>query len=134
MAGKSSKSQEGYYAKYKANKTWETNRKRKLERTLKAQPNNEQIKAALKGMVYRRKTPGDNTWTATQKRVAQLMREWNGLFDRAMFHPDPKVSQAALQRKPDIPVTKALHPIPESYGTSFFALGARLQGNWIGSK
>lgn len=134
MAVKTSKSQEGYYAKYKANKTWEANRKRRLERMLKVQPNNEQIKAALKGMVYRRKTPGDNTWTATEKRIAQVFRKWNGLFDRAMFHPDPKVSQAALLRRPDVPLPKVTHPVPESYGTSFFALGARLQGNWIGSK
>lgn len=134
MAGKTSKSQEGYYAKYKANKTWEKNRKARLERTLKAQPNNEQVKQALSGMVYRRKTPGPLGWTATQKRIAQLMRKWVGLFDRQMFHPDPKVSQLALSRRPDAPLPKEIHPVPESYGKSFFALGARLQGNWVGSR
>jgi hypothetical protein len=135
MAGKTSKSQEGYYAKYKANKVWEKNRKLRLERVVKAQPNNQQAKDALGGMVYRRKTPGAHTWSHSEKRAAQIYRKWNGLFDRNMFHADPKVSQLALSRKPEVPEPKAKRgEIPPSYGNSFFALGARLQGNWVRAK
>ena len=128
MAGKSSKSQEGYYAKYKSAKTWEANRKARLERTLKEQPNNEQVKQALKGMVYRRKTPGPLGWSHQDKTAAQLYRKICGFFDRAILSKDPKVSQPAIQRKSETQqsVTKQ-DPIP-SYGPSFFALGARLQG------
>jgi hypothetical protein len=128
MAGKTNKSQEGYYAKYKSSKTWETNRKARLERALKAQPNNEQIKAALKGMVYRRKTPGPLGWSAQDKAAAQLYRRIAGYFDRGILSKDPKVSQLALQRKLETPLPKAVVAKVPSYGPSFFALGARLQG------
>ena len=135
MAGKTSKSQEGYYAKYKANKVWEKNRKARLERVLKEQPTNQQVKDAMGGMVYRRKTPGAHTWSHSEKRAAQLYRKWNGLFDRNMFHADPKVSQLALARKKETTVPKAkTKEVTPSFGNSFFALGARLQGNWAGSK
>lgn len=130
MAGKTNKSQEGYYAKYKSSKTWETNRKARLERVLKEQPTNEQVKSALKGMVYRRKTPGPLGWSAQDKAAAQLYRKIAGMFDRAILSKDPKVSQQALQRKPETPQPKAKQEKVPSYGPSFFALGARLQGNF----
>ena len=133
MAGKSSKSQEGYYAKYKSSKTWETNRKARLERTLKAQPNNEQVKQALNGMVYRRKTPGPLGWSSQEKTWAQLYRSIAGLFHKDIFSKDPKLSQAALQRKSEAPLPKEIKERVPSYGPSFFALGARLQGTWQGS-
>ncbi len=128
MAGKTSKSQEGYYAKYKSAKTWEANRKARLERALKAQPNNLQIKAALSGMVYRRKTPGPLGWSHQDKLAAQLYRSICGFFDRAILSKDPKVSQPAIQRKPETQQAVVKQdPVP-SFGPSFFALGARLQG------
>lgn len=128
MANKSSKTQENRYAQYKANKTWEKNRVAKLNRTIKLQPNNEQAKAALKGMVYRRKTPGANTWSASDKKFAQLYRSFTGYFDRNILSSDSKVSQVALQRKS----TKTVPKVPEKptppWGNSFFALANRLQG------
>lgn len=125
-----SKTAENYSAQYKANKVWEKNRKRRLARTLKEQPENSQVKAAMDGMVYRRKTPGEHGWTASQIAMAKLMKEFCGIFDRQAFHPDPKVSQPALAKTRNTEdVKKPFVPAP-SYGTSFFALGARLQGTW----
>lgn len=127
MATKSSKTAENRFAQYKANKTWEKNRKLKLERTVRNQPNNEQAKAALKGMVYRRKTPGPHGWSATEKRTAQLYKQFTGVFSRDIFHADHKVSQAALLKAHPAPRPKIKNEVKVS---SFFALGARLQGNW----
>lgn len=124
MATAKSKSAEAYRTRYKANKTWEANRKRKLERTLKKQPNNEQVKNALKGMVYRRKTPGEHGWMASQIAVAKLWKKMTGWFDRGIFHPDPKVSQAAMSRPSTLNHIKE----PVSEFKSFFSLEARLQG------
>lgn len=128
MASKTSKTAENRFAQYKANKTWEKNRTARLNRTIKNQPNNEQAKAALKGMVYRRKTPGPNVWSASEKALAKLYKSFTGYFDRAILSKDPKVSQPALQR----PSVKTVPKVPEkptpSYGNSFFALAARLQG------
>ena len=125
-----SKTAENYSAQYKANKVWEKNRKRRLARVLKEQPNNGQVKAAMDSMVYRRKTPGEHGWTASQIASAKLLKKFCGVFDRAAFHPDPKLSQSALARTRNTEVPKAPYVPNPSYGTSFFALGARLNGAW----
>ena len=92
-----SKSATAASALYKSSRRWESNRKRKLERTLKAQPNNEQVKAALKSMVYRRKTPKTQEWSASWIRTAQLIKQFTGKFDRNIMSSNPKVAGEALQ-------------------------------------
>ena len=82
---KKNSSKETQASTYKTNKSWETNRRRKLERTLKAQPNNEQVKAALKDIRYRRKTPGVHGWSASQIAIAKLYKEFSGAFHRDFF-------------------------------------------------
>ena len=47
-----SKSKQNYSAMYKSTTRWATNRKLKLTRLLKQQPNNEQIKDALANIKY----------------------------------------------------------------------------------
>ena len=96
--GKASKSQEAYYSKYKT--LYPENRKRKLQRVLKAQPENEQVKMALKDIHYRRKTPNTSMWSASNRRVAQMLREWTGYFDMAILNSNPKVASDALQKLP----------------------------------
>jgi len=99
MANKSGgASKTGQAAGYKANKVWERNRLRKLRRALKAHPNNEQILTALKGVVYRRKTPKTREWSASWKKVAQLYKKVTGRFDREIMSSNEKVAQAALSR------------------------------------
>lgn len=93
------KNADNRYAQYKANKTWEKNRKRRLEALLKKQPNNEQIKAALGGMVYRRKTPNTRMWSASWIRIAKLFKEFEGRFDPNIMSANPEVARTALQRQ-----------------------------------
>lgn len=96
MANKSGgASKTGQAAGYKANKTWEKNRLRKLRRALKRSPDNEQILTALKGVVYRRKTPTVRTWSASKIRIAELFKMFSGHVDLAMFSNNEKVSVPA---------------------------------------
>lgn len=74
-AGKRSKSQEMYATRYKAT-IFAANRKRKLERVVKEQPNNEKAAMALKDIHYRRQTPNTTAWLASAKREAMLIAEF----------------------------------------------------------
>ena len=98
MASKTSKGQEGYYASYKAGNKHAKNRKIKLERQLKLQPNNEQVKNALKDIRYRRKTPTTAMWSHTQISIAKLFKEFCGNFDYNIFNSNHKVAAEALSK------------------------------------
>lgn len=96
MANKSGgASKTGQAAGYKANKIWERNRLRKLRRALKDHPNNEQIITALKGVVYRRKTPTVRTWSASKRRIAELFKMFSGHVDLQMFSNNEKIAVPA---------------------------------------
>lgn len=82
-------------ASYKANKTWEKNRLRKLRRALGIHPNNEQILTALKGVVYRRRTPTVRTWSKSKIRIAQLYKAFSGHVDPMIFNNQEKVAAGA---------------------------------------
>lgn len=71
MAKTRSKHQKELYASYKSSKRMESNRKRKLERALKKNPENEQIVQALKNIGYRRKTPTTSHWS--HQKIAEVM-------------------------------------------------------------
>lgn len=125
MAKSGSKTAENYFAQYKANKKWETNRKRKLAKVLKEQPNNQQVKNAMSGMVYRRKTPITPQWSHSHKRLAQLYKTFTGLFHRDLLSLDPKVQSAATKLRSNRQYTTT--PNTDQF-PSMFALGNRLQG------
>lgn len=115
---------------YKSNKTWEKNRTKRLERTIKAQPNNEQAKAALKsGFVYRRRTPAVRMWSASWIRVAKLFKEFTGSFDPAIMSSNPKTASDAMQRpgKKTMENAKVKSTGPTKID---FSIEARLQGNF----
>ena len=124
MAQKTSKGQEGYYSRYKANKTWEVNRKRKLERTLKEQPNNLQVKTALKSIVYRRKTPITSPWSATWIRTAKLFKLFVGRFDPSIMSANADTSRAAMQKHG--PRTLEKLSMPTMADKNFFSIGNRI--------
>jgi hypothetical protein len=63
----------------------EANRKRRLERTIKAQPNNEQAKRALTDSKNKRKAPTVPYWTHTMIREARLFKEFTGKMDINVF-------------------------------------------------
>lgn len=120
MAKTSSKSKSTYYASYKANRKWESNRRKKLQRTLKNQPNNLQVVAALENIKYRRKTPTTRTWSSTWIRTAKLFKQAIGRFDPAIMSSNQDAAKAALNKNPLI--TKAVGVSDKE----FFSIGARL--------
>lgn len=69
-----SKHQEGLYKTYQSSGRHAKNRKRKLERALKRNPENLQIVEALKNIKYRRHTPNSPVWTKGTKAKAKLLK------------------------------------------------------------
>ena len=63
----------------------DANRKRRLERTIKAQPNNEQAKLALKDSKSKRKAPITPYWTHTMIREAKMFKLFTGKMDINIF-------------------------------------------------
>jgi hypothetical protein len=121
--GKASKSQEAYYSKYKT--LYPENRKRKLQRVLKAQPDNEQVKMALKDIHYRRKTPNSVVWSSSSRRMAQMLRDWTGYFDMAILNSNPKVSSDAMQKLPSR--APAIKPDDSLQAKHMFSLKTRVK-------
>lgn len=107
MANKTSKGQENYYARYKAQNTWMKNRKLRLEKILAKNPDNEQVQEALKNLKYRRKKPTTPVWTSSKRKIAQILKEFTGNFDPEILSSNPIQAGNALQRlksnSPDIP-------------------------------
>lgn len=129
MAAKTSKGQEGYYARYKSGNVHAKNRRTKLERQLKLQPNNSQVKQALLDINYRRKTPGANTWTHNEIRIAKLFADFGLVFNRDVFNSNPKTAGEALQtmrsKNADFKLSKEM---AESISNrAMFSLKARLK-------
>lgn len=128
-ANKTSKGQEGYYARYKSGNVHAKNRRAKLERQLKLQPNNEQVKQALKDINYRRKTPGANAWSHSEIALAKLLRSFGSVFNREMFNSNPKVAGEALRqmasKRSDFKLPKQV--VDSISNKAMFSLKARLK-------
>lgn len=73
MAKTRSKHQQGLYTAYKNEMRWAKNRRAKLERALKRNPENLQIVEALKNIKYRRKTPGTSLLSTKEKSLRGLV-------------------------------------------------------------
>lgn len=132
MANKSAgKSKVNHYATYKSSKRWETNRTKRLERTIRNQPNNLQAQAALKaGFVYRRKTPTTSVWSASWVRIAKLYKEFTGTFNPALMSANRDAVFTANSTPGRKTLANAQVKVKERVNErDFFTLGARLQGN-----
>jgi hypothetical protein len=115
-----SKSKQAYSALYKSSTRWATNRKIKLTRLLKQQPNNEQIKDALANIKYRRHTPATKTvWSHSNIRLAKLFKEFTGRASADLFSSNPKVQAGALAYRRDWDKVRVIE------GKVNFSLGAR---------
>ena len=129
MASSGSKAKQAYAALYKSSTRWATNRKIKLTRVLKQQPNNEQIKDALANIKYRRHTPNTKTvWSHGNIRLAKLFKEFTGRASADLFSSNPKVQSGALAYRRDWDKVKVIE------GKVNFSLGARAhdsKGNFI---
>lgn len=97
----------------------QANRKRRLQRTLKSQPNNTQVQNALLEVGRQRKAPVTPQWSHTAIRLAKLFKEFTGRAPKELFSSNPKVAQAALTT----PSTKQFLNLPQ--GKVDFSLGAR---------
>lgn len=75
MAKTRSKHQKDLYSAYKSQNRFSANRKRKLLKLQKEQPNNEQIVTALANIKYRRKTPGTAMFNKTKIASLTLMKQ-----------------------------------------------------------
>jgi hypothetical protein len=124
-----SKSKQAYAALYKSSTRWATNRKIKLTRVLKQQPNNEQVKDALANIKYRRQTPSSKTvWSHNNIRLAKLFKEFTGRASVDLFSSNPKVQAGALAYRRDWDNVKVIE------GRVNFSLGARAhdsKGNFV---
>ena len=134
-ASKTSKGQEGYYARYKSGGVHAKNRRTKLARLLKQQPENVQIQNAIKDINYRRKTPGANTWSHSGIALAKVFKEFCGHFDKNILSTNPKMAGEALQK---LSTNKANFELPEKVKASIsnrhmFSLMARMktQGEYV---
>lgn len=93
-AGKAHKS---YYQTYQSKATWSKNRELKLQRALKRDPNNEQIKEALGNIKYRRRKPTNKMWPHSRRAEAQLIKQFTGKADPNIWSSNAQVASAALQ-------------------------------------
>lgn len=95
---RTSASRKAYYAAYKSMNKYATNRKRKLLKLKKEQPNNTQITAALNNIHYRRSTPKSPVWNSTKKATAALFKSVTGFMDSAVFNPNIELRNRALSQ------------------------------------
>lgn len=94
------------YTAYKQANKYAANRKRRLLRALKKNPENAQIETAIKDVVYRRSTPTNRHWSATKRQLAILFKEFTGRFDSNILSNNEKVAAPALMSKGWKSVTK----------------------------
>lgn len=89
MAISRSKSKEMYFTKYKTSKTFEVNKKRKLLKLLKLQPNNLQIPAALACIRSPRGAPKVPKWSHTAIRDTMLAASFKKAKQGQVILPMP---------------------------------------------
>jgi hypothetical protein len=97
----------------------QANRKRRLARLLKAQPNNKQLQNAILETGQVRKKPVTPQWSHSAIRLAKLFKWFRGSAPKELFSSNPKVQQAALST----PGKKQFDNLPQ--GKVDFSLGAR---------
>ena len=104
MANKQSKSREAYFARYQQAGKYASNRKAKLERTMRKQPNNTQIPLALKNVAsYRRKDPKESYWSHQMIEIAKIYKAFVGVFDKGLFNQKLEDQEAARRvRNPNL--------------------------------
>jgi hypothetical protein len=97
----------------------QANRKRRLTRLLKSQPNNVQLQNAVLETGQVRTKPVTPQWSHSAIRLAKLFKYFRGSAPKELFSNNPKVQQAALAT----PNTKQFVNLPQ--GKVDFSLGAR---------
>lgn len=73
MANKVSNGRKEGYARYKAARQWEKNRKRKIAKHIKNNPNDKVAALAIQNISYRRRVPTTRLWRGSRKAIMTLM-------------------------------------------------------------
>lgn len=73
----------------------QANRKRRLQKLLKAQPNNTQLQNALLEVGTPRKKPANPQWSHTMIREAKLFKLFTGSVPKDIFSSNDKVREQA---------------------------------------
>lgn len=118
MATKSNKTQPTASAPAGVSRT-QANRKRRLQKLLKQQPNNKQLQNAILELGSQRKKPVTQQWSHSDIRLAKLFKMFTGRAPKELFSTNPKVQQAALA----MPSSKEFVNLPK--GKVDFSIGAR---------
>jgi NAD(P)H-dependent FMN reductase len=98
------------------------NRKQRLLRAQKAQPNNKQIANALLEDGTQRKASNQRQWSHGMRRLAELFKFFGEAAPKELFSSNPKVQQAA-QAAQAARCRREHHNLPK--GKVDFSLGAR---------
>lgn len=109
--------------RYKTSNTYETNRKRKLARALRRNPENKQIELALKDKGMPRKTPKVPTWSPTAIRNAYLMKLFTGKYNKDIFSNDMDQYVIAIKDRNGELFPKAVKT--QNKPVSMFCIGQR---------
>lgn len=107
----------------------QANRKRRLLKTQKQQPNNKQIEQALLQDKAPRKAPKTPQWSHSMIYLAKLYKEFGSPANKELFSNNPKVQQAA-QLTYGSKSTRQFNNLPQ--GRVDYSIAARLnirQGN-----
>lgn len=128
MANKpKSKSRESYSALYKSSKRETTNRKKKLLKLAKLQPNNEQITKALLDLDKpHRVAPKVPHWSASMIATAKLVKEFAGKVHKDYFSPDEK-KRAEARRVSFLPEDTAKVKPVRGYQYGMFSIAKRIE-------
>ncbi len=111
---------------YKSSNRMQANRKKKLLRQQKLQPNNDNIRKALLDIRYRRATPKVPFWSASMIATAKLFKEFGGSVDINIFSTDEKKRAEALRtpsKYSQLPVSKKKKQFDTN---SMFSIATRL--------
>lgn len=126
MAQKTGKSAEAYFARYQQSGKYASNRKLKLERTLRKQPNNLQIALALKNVTsYRRKDPKEAYWSHQMIEMAKLYKVFVGVFDKGIFSQKTEDQEAARRVRNNNLFSETKKPTEQKKRISDYSLAAR---------
>lgn len=124
MAGKTNKTTDARYSKYKAESTWRTNRLKKLARALKRDPNNSvQIKAAMSNVTYRRKNPVTSIWSKTNIAIASMYKDICGICPPAIFSSNPAANAEAFLKLSKVSTSNAM----KAAGKVLFSIGEQMK-------
>lgn len=116
------KSHASGYTRYKTGNKESSNRIARLTKLAKENPNNEQLPLAIKNVAHRRNTPKAPYWSPSMIRIAKVVKQFTGKFDKNYFATDPDLYSSALRARHEKSFAQYKQPVATR---SMFALKER---------